>query len=214
MAAVDYHYVIVGAGSAGCVLAGRLSADPGCRVALLEAGRPLSQAAGLRSDRAGHGRADVDHRRAGPGPDAGRHPCRRPDRRPVLRHRHPDRAAGARHFRRGPMGADLTVAGADLHAGFPGLALADGKGRRQAGRQQPSDLDPDRRVQDLRRLHQHRHDRRADLGTLRAGDRRAGTSHQPRLRHGARALEEPRRAERRRSASSPRRNRRMSGSRN
>jgi len=40
MNGLEFDYLIVGAGSAGCGLAARLSEDPGVRVALSEAGDP------------------------------------------------------------------------------------------------------------------------------------------------------------------------------
>ena len=63
-------------------------------------------------------------------------------RRPVLRARHPDGAAGARGVRRGPVGADLAAAGADLHARLPGRALADRRARspKQAGNNHPTSI--------------------------------------------------------------------------
>ena len=98
----------------------------------LRPGRALREPAGLRPDRPGHGRADVDHRLAGAGAGARRHPGRRPDRRTVLRARHPHGAARARDVEEGPARRDVAAAGADLHARLPGGALADRQGGRRS----------------------------------------------------------------------------------
>ena len=118
----------------------------------------------------------------------GRHPGRRPVRRPARGPGHSGRAARARGLGRGPVDPDLAVAGAGIHAGLPGDALAGRPRGAQAGRQQSSDQHPDRRVRDRGRPHQRRRCRPGDLAALLPGDRPRGADPQSRLRGARRPL--------------------------
>ena len=178
----------------------------------LRPGRPVRPARRRRPDRPGHGRADVDHRRAGPRADARRHPDRRPDRRQPAGARLHDGAVRPRAHRRRPLGHHLAAGGADLHARLPGQPLADGRRGRRTGRQRPPDRHPHRRVPDQRRPHQHRRQFVARVHPLLRGDRPHGLAGAGRTGRPRSAAARTARRSTPRSPKSPRRSRRTTGS--
>ena len=171
-------------------------ADRLCQHLRLRPDRPLCRSAGLRPDRPGHGRADVGHRIAGPGAGARRHPGRRPDGRAVLRARHPDRAAGAREVGEGQWVQTSLLQAQIFMLDFQAARWLIDKEVPRAGRQQPSDRDPDRRVQDRRTATSISPPpaRRSGSASARRSAPRRCCEH-PDYATGAGALEEPRRAQ-------------------
>ena len=108
----------------------------------------------------------------------------------------PDGADRTRAVGRGAMGPHLAARSADFHARFPGLALADRRRGREAGRQRPPDRHPDRAVPDRGRADQHRRLGRQSVAALLRGGRRAVPAQRPGLQDRPAALEKPQGAER------------------
>ena len=129
--------------------------------------RALCEAAGLRPDRPGHGRADVGHRPAGPGAGARRHPRRRPHRRALHRARHHGGAAGARDDGQGPLGPYQPAGSHGGDDGLPGDPLDHEARGAAAGRQRPPDHGADRPLPHPGRHDQPGRRRRRDVAPHR-----------------------------------------------
>ena len=147
-----------------------------CQHLRLRPGRPLPRAPGRRPDRPGPGRPDVDHGRAGPRADARGHPHRR-SLAPASSARSASwwrcwSASSPARARRSRPRCCRRRSSCSTSRPRAGSTPA----RCRAGRQQPSDQHPDRRVQDARRPHQHRHRRRRDVEASVQGHRRAGAA--------------------------------------
>ena len=131
--------------------------------------RPGRGAPRRRPDRAGHGRPDVDHRRARPRPDARRHSRSPTSPRACCS----PRRSCSRCYKRERTGKGQWVHTSLIEAQIFMLDfqaarwLMKGEVAKQAGNDHPT-AHPDRRVPDQRRPHQHRRLRRATCGSASA----------------------------------------------